>query len=37
MRNCPAVGWVREKRFQVDVSIEILHAIHMTLKILHRI
>ena len=30
--DCPAVGWVRGKRFQVDVPIERLHVIHMNLK-----
>ena len=32
MRKILAVGWVRGKRFQVDVYIEILHVIHITLK-----
>ena len=30
--KCLAVGWVRGKLFQVDVPVEILHAVHMTLK-----
>ena len=31
-KNCLAVGWVRVKHFLVDVSVEILHVIHMALK-----
>ena len=31
-RNCPSVGWVQEKRFQVDVSIKRLHVNHMNIK-----
>ena len=31
-KNFPAVGCVWEKRFQVEVSVKILHVIYMTLK-----
>ena len=31
-RNCPFVGWVWGKSFQVDISVERLHVINMTLK-----
>ena len=32
-RNCPTEGWVQGKSFGVDISIERLHVIYITLKI----
>ena len=31
-KKCPAVAWVWGKSFKVDVSVEILHIIQMTLN-----
>ena len=31
-KKCPPVGWVRQKRFRVEISIERSHVIHMNLN-----